>query len=121
MKYPVAIAGLLVSMIVTSRSSGSTQELEELLSKTSAKTLATGQRIYEKHCFACHAPSNIMVPSPKPGNLKDWSERFESNKGLKGTIESARKGKGAMPAKGLCLDCKDKDLEAAILFMMKGF
>ncbi|MCM2278997.1 MAG: c-type cytochrome [Oligoflexia bacterium] len=95
-------------------------EMSSLVSKASEKTLEKGRAIYNKHCFACHMRSNIMVSSPKLGDRADWSKRVTLNQGLQGTVRSALQGKAAMPAKGLCIECDAKDLEAAILFMIKG-
>lgn len=94
--------------------------IEQLLSEQDVAVFTQGSAIYNKHCMACHAASNIMVASPKFGNRKDWGARLADNKTLKATVKSATKGKGAMPPKGLCVECKSKDLEAAILYMMKG-
>lgn len=93
-----------------------------LLSVASAEAtdLSTGEKIYQQHCMACHAPSNIMVASPKRGDTQEWSRRLEENKGLQGLVISAMKGKNAMPKKGRCLKCGPKEIESAISYMMKA-
>lgn len=94
--------------------------IEALLGQQEENIFKQGQAHYQKYCIACHAASNIMVASPKFGDKNDWAIRLESAKSIKALTKSANKGKGAMPAKGLCTECKEKDLQAAILYMMRG-
>ncbi|KYG66421.1 hypothetical protein AZI86_05060 [Bdellovibrio bacteriovorus] len=94
--------------------------IETLLGQQEENIFKQGQAHYQKYCIACHAASNIMVASPKFGDKADWSARLASMKTLKALAQSANIGKGAMPAKGLCTECKEKDLQAAILYMMRG-
>jgi cytochrome c5 len=61
-----------------------------------------------------------MVASPKFGSQNDWGSRLMSKKDINGLVKVAIKGTGAMPAKGLCTECKEKDLKAAIVYMMRG-
>lgn len=116
------VSALLMSGFISSTNAYAQTEspIEKIISEQQAEAYAKGGAIYAKHCMACHAASNIMVASPKFGNRTDWGTRLAENKSLKGLSKSATKGKGAMPAKGLCLDCKSKDLEAAIVYMMRG-
>ena len=95
-------------------------DVEKVISEQDVAVFAKGEALYTKHCGACHAVSNIMVASPKLGDRAEWGIRLTANKDLKGLAKSAFKGKGAMPPKGLCLDCKTKDLEAAIAYMIRG-
>lgn len=79
-----------------------------------------GKDVYERHCIKCHAPSNIMVASPKFGDKVEWQARLAADKDLQALVKSAMKGKNAMPKKGLCLECKEKEIESAILYMIHG-
>jgi cytochrome c5 len=94
--------------------------VEKLLSQQDEKIFEIGKGHYQKYCIACHASTNIMVASPKFADRNDWSARLMSAKSISGLVKNATNGKGAMPAKGLCKECKDKDLQAAILYMMRG-
>lgn len=94
--------------------------VESLILAQSEKSRAAGKAIYEKHCFACHAPTNIMVSSPKPGDHEDWDARLTRAGNFKNLVQSAREGREAMPAKGLCTTCDNNELSSAILYMMKG-
>ena len=82
----------------------------------SAQADDRGAMIYREHCAACHAPENIMVASPKLGNASAWERRLE--KGFDAVLANALAGVGAMPPKGMCVDCTMDDLEAAIRYMI---
>lgn len=101
-------------------SSSAAAEVESLLTAQSENVFQLGKTHYQKYCIACHATANIMVASPKFADKNDWNARLVAVKNIKGLVKSAVKGKGAMPAKGLCSECKEKDLQAAILYMMRG-
>lgn len=69
--------------------------------------------IYNKTCIACHLSG--ASGAPKTGDVAAWQERL--GKGMKVLVENAQKGINAMPAKGLCMDCSDKEIEALISYM----
>jgi cytochrome c5 len=95
-------------------------KVEKLLEQQVEDTFKLGKTHYQKYCIACHATSNIMVAAPKFADRSDWGSRLMSAKDIKVLVKNAVKGKGAMPAKGLCTECKDNDIQAAILYMMRG-
>ncbi|GAB4062129.1 c-type cytochrome [Uliginosibacterium sediminicola] len=74
-----------------------------------------GKALYERICAACHAPSNVMVSSPKAGDKAAWARRLQ--KGLEQTTANAVSGIGAMPARGACTSCSPAQLREAIRFM----
>jgi cytochrome c5 len=111
---------IFLFMTLFATSAVASADFTQVLSEQNVAVFTKGQAIYNKHCIACHIPSNIMVASPKFGDREDWGTRLTANKNLKGLVQNALKGKAAMPPKGLCLECKSKDLEAAIVYMMKG-
>lgn len=61
-----------------------------------------------------------MVSSPKFGDRKDWGARLIENKGLRQIVQSALKGKNAMPKKGRCIKCNENQIRSGILYMMRG-
>ena len=93
---------------------------EVQIPEASERDLKLGKKFYEKYCVACHAPDNIMVPSPKFGDLKEWSLRLKAAGSLELLARSAMNGKSAMPKKGNCEECQLRDLRATIQFMIKG-
>lgn len=94
------------------------EEIEAVLKKAPASAFVTGKDIYERHCIKCHAPSNIMVSSPKLGDRNEWQKRLMADRELKDLVKAAMKGKNAMPKKGMCTECKEKEIESAILYMI---
>lgn len=80
----------------------------------------SGKETYDTYCVACHAPTNIMVSSPKRGVARDWEPRLKERGGLDALAASALAGRDAMPPKGNCAECQIADLKAAIQYMMAG-
>ena len=75
---------------------------------------ADGKAVYDKVCFACHAQS--VANSPKLGDKAAWAPRIKQ--GIDTLLQSALKGKGAMPPKGGNASLSDADVRAAIEFMV---
>jgi cytochrome c5 len=73
----------------------------------------TGEDIYKSVCTACHAAG--VANAPKFGNKGDWAPRIKT--GQKALLQSALKGKGAMPARGGAADLSDAEVERAVVFM----
>lgn len=74
----------------------------------------TGEAVYKKGCFACHATG--AANAPKLGDNAQWVKRLEQ--GLETLVANAINGKGAMPAKGGLADLTDDDIEGAVLYML---
>lgn len=75
----------------------------------------SGEELYNAACAACHG-SGVMG-APKAHDKAAWSARLGGN--LKALVESAIKGKGAMPPKGGAGDATDEEIMKAVEFMMK--
>lgn len=75
----------------------------------------TGEEVYSSKCSVCHAAG--VSGAPKFGTA-DWSER--GTKGIEALLATAISGIGAMPAKGLCTDCSDEELQAAVEHMINS-
>ena len=78
-----------------------------------AQTARSGEEIYKTVCMACHAAG--VQGAPKFGNRGDWAPRLKA--GAKGLLQSALKGKGAMPPKGGASDLSELELERAVVYM----
>ena len=76
-----------------------------------------GEGIYNKFCFSCHAAG--VAGAPKLGDAETWAPRLAQGRELllKHTIEGIAPG---MPAKGLCNQCSDEDLAAALDYMLES-
>lgn len=75
----------------------------------------SGQTIYEQHCIVCHRDG--LAGAPKLQDEKDWKPRL-TGRIIDDLVASSIKGLNAMPAKGTCIECNEKDLEAAIQYML---
>jgi cytochrome c5 len=73
----------------------------------------SGEDIVKATCNACHQAG--VAGAPKIGDKAQWAPRFKD--GLKGMLEIATKGKGAMPPKGGDGSLTDAELTRAIVFM----
>ncbi len=76
----------------------------------------SGEEVYNTSCLACHASG--AAGAPKFRNAGDWAARLTA--GLESNYANAIGGKGAMPAKGLCMSCSDDEIKAAVDHMIKG-
>lgn len=87
---------------------------------TAAAAAATGpmsgQQVYEKFCFACHAAG--VSGAPILGNSEQWAPRVA--KGMDALMQSTLNGLNAMPAKGTCATCSDDELKASVEYMSGG-
>ncbi|WP_019605173.1 c-type cytochrome [Teredinibacter turnerae] len=72
----------------------------------------SGEEIYQK-CSACHATG--AAGAPKFGDKDAWVPRIA--KGDETLYTHAINGFNGMPAKGLCFDCSDDEIKAAVDYM----
>jgi Cytochrome c5 len=75
----------------------------------------SGEQVYQK-CATCHATG--AAGAPKLGDAAGWAPRLE--KGLDELYANAIGGFKGMPAKGLCFDCSDDEIKAAVDYMVEG-
>jgi cytochrome c5 len=75
----------------------------------------SGEELYNAACVACHGAG--VMGAPKAHDKGAWSARLGGN--LKALVESAIKGKGAMPPKGGAGDATEEEITKAVEFMMK--
>lgn len=71
---------------------------------------------YQKHCMMCH--STGLAGAPKSFEADAWAPRLAA--GMDAVVTSATNGKGAMPPKGLCMDCSADQLKSLITYMSKA-
>ena len=75
---------------------------------------ADGKAVYNQACMACHAQS--VAGSPRLGDKAAWGPRIQQ--GMDTLVQSALKGKGAMPPKGGFAQLTDAQVRAAVEFMV---
>jgi cytochrome c5 len=76
---------------------------------------AGGEALYKQACFACHATG--AANAPKLGDKAAWAPRIKQ--GMPAMMQSALKGKGAMPPKGGST-APDADVQAAVEYMVNA-
>ena len=82
--------------------------------ETEPKGPRSGEQVVQSACFGCHGTGAAGAPvMGKPV----WQE-LAAAKGVDGLLKSALSGKGAMPPKGMCMDCSDDEIKAAIEYMI---
>ncbi|WP_444918767.1 c-type cytochrome [Microbulbifer sp. JMSA003] len=81
---------------------------------TSGGAARSGQDIYNASCQTCHAMG--VAGAPKFGDAAAWAPRIA--KGMDTLYNNAINGINAMPAKGLCMDCSDDEIKAAVNYMV---
>ena len=69
-----------------------------------------GTTVYDSGCAACHATG--AAGAPKMGDAAAWAPRIE--KGMDTLVKHAYEGFNAMPAKGMCADCSEDEIAAAV-------
>jgi cytochrome c5 len=74
----------------------------------------SGEEIYNSKCTTCHTSG--AAGAPILGAAKDWTERV--GKGIDVLYTSSISGFKGMPPKGLCFDCSDDELKAAVDYMV---
>ena len=75
---------------------------------------ADGKAVYNQACMACHAQG--VAGSPRTGDKAAWTARLQQ--GMDTLVQSAIKGKGAMPPKGGFAQLTDAQVRAAVEFML---
>ena len=78
--------------------------------------LALGQKVYNQACMACHVAG--VAGAPKFGDKAQWAPRIAT--GMDAMIASVINGKGVMPARGGAAGASDKDLAAAVHYMVNA-
>ena len=78
-----------------------------------------GQKIVQHFCSSCHAPKPlIQIGAPRMGVQQDWENRVKQ--GLQVLFEHTAAGYHAMPARGGCFECSDKQLKKAIKVLLSS-
>lgn len=73
----------------------------------------SGEDVYKSVCSACHGTG--AAGAPKFGDQTAWAPRIKQ--GEKALLNSALKGKNAMPARGGAANLSDLEVERAMIYM----
>lgn len=74
----------------------------------------TAKEVYQKGCAVCHDAG--IGGAPRLGSQDGWGSRLV--KGRASLLLSVLNGQGAMPPRGTCIGCSDKDIESALDYML---
>lgn len=74
----------------------------------------SGEAVFNTSCTACH--STGAAGAPRLGDKAAWAPRIAT--GLDALVNTAVKGRGAMPPRGTCGDCSDAELKKAVEYMV---
>jgi cytochrome c5 len=75
-----------------------------------------GEKIYNHFCVNCHAIKPLIpIGAPRMGEKEDWKIRLKQ--GMSVLFKHTNEGLGAMPPRGGCFECTDKQLMLAIQYM----
>ena len=74
----------------------------------------SGEDIFKKSCTACHSSGAAGAPKLVAA---DWESRIAQGVGT--LYANAIGGIRGMPAKGLCMDCSDDEMKAAVDYMLE--
>ncbi len=85
----------------------------EIRDASQAAMPQTGEQVFQTVCSACHL--NGAAGSPKFGDAAAWAPRIA--KGYDALLETALKGKGAMPPRGGAADLSDFEVGRAVVYM----
>lgn len=73
-----------------------------------------GDAVYNGACMACHATG--AAGAPKVGDKAAWAPRI--SQGMATLVKHSIEGFNAMPPKGMCMDCSDDEIKAAVEYMV---
>ena len=76
----------------------------------------SGKEVYDTKCTTCHATG--VSGAPRLGNAGEWQPRVAQ--GEDSLFNNAWNGLNAMPPKGLCGDCSEDEIKAAINYMVEN-
>ena len=99
--------GLLKDLPVVAMLGMSTDEAEGPIGRS-------GEAVYNQGCAACHTAG--LAGAPMFANLDQWTDR--TSKGLEVLTANAYNGYNAMPAKGMCIDCTQLEIERSVQYML---
>ncbi|AMX01306.1 c-type cytochrome [Microbulbifer thermotolerans] len=76
----------------------------------------SGEDIFNASCNTCHGAG--IAGAPKFGDAGAWAPRIAQ--GMDTLYTHALNGFNAMPAKGLCMDCSEDEVKAAVDYMVEN-
>lgn len=107
---------LLILLIYWAPAQANTHRPQDFLQKISGSK-DEGEQIYAHYCANCHALKPLIpLGAPRIGVLEDWQVRLKQ--GAEQLIKHSDEGLNAMPPRGGCFECTDKQLLLAIIILL---
>jgi cytochrome c5 len=78
-------------------------------------TQRSGAEIYRDYCASCHAGG--LQGAPVANDADEWQPRLA--KGYETLLQNAKQGLNGMPPMGVCVDCSEAELRAAVDEMLR--
>jgi cytochrome c5 len=88
----------------------------EPISRKTQPVPRSGEEVVKAQCSKCHETGK--GGAPRIGDRDAWIPRLKD--GLEGTVRSAMKGHGGMPARGGLADLTDAELRSAVIYLFRG-
>ena len=108
-------AALAAVVVLVMSGCGGESSPQQTAQGDGAQPVSNGEQIYKNYCSSCHTPG--LSGAPKLGDQEVWAPRIAKGKAL--LLEATIAGvPPAMPPRGMCFDCSDDDLAAAIDYMV---
>lgn len=101
-----------LSLLVITTSKAATHHPQDFLQSIKGSK-QEGSAIVQHFCANCHAPKPVIeLGAPKMHEAKAWHLRLKQGRDT--LLKHTEEGLGAMPPRGGCFECTDKQLELAI-------
>jgi cytochrome c5 len=110
-----AAAAVPVAAPAASAAPAATQTAAAAPAAAPAAAAGNGEGLYKQACVACHAAG--VAGAPKFGDKAAWAPRIAQ--GVPALVQSAVKGKGAMPPKGGSA-ASEAEIRAAVEYMVNA-
>ena len=109
------LMAIIIGLLTTTGWTASHHPQDFLKEIAGSKT--EGEQIVQHYCAMCHAEKPIIqLGAPTMGQKEVWEPRIKQ--GIDLLLKHADEGFNAMPARGGCFECSDKQLKLAILALL---
>lgn len=107
---------LLILFVFSAPAYSESHHPQEFL-KSISGTKDEGEQIYNHYCVNCHAQKPLIsLGAPRIGEQKDWKLRLKQ--GFDVLFSHTDEGLNAMPPRGGCFECTDRQIALAIVNMV---
>ncbi len=117
LKFGVGLVGAMTLVALAGCGDGGSSITATPGSVAAGAAVRSGEEVYNNFCASCHNPG--LSGAPRLGDVEAWAPRIAKGDAL--LLETTIAGvPPAMPPRGMCFDCSDEDLSAAIQYMVQN-